>query len=124
VRYTGKPVCLPRGLRVERGKLHLDFLCALDRDSAANAGRYAVEQWNYRWTSAYGSKDYSVAHPERVGRDKVTVRDASLSADGRTVKLAIPELRPVMQMSITLDLQTADGSPIALTIYSTINCIP
>jgi hypothetical protein len=37
----------------------------LDRSAAEDAGSFALERWNYRWTDHYGSKDWSVADPRR-----------------------------------------------------------
>jgi hypothetical protein len=124
VRYTGRPAHLPCGLHVKRGAIQLTFTDPLDRAVAETVKSYAVEQWNYRWTAGYGSKDYSVANPAKVGRDPVRVASPKLSADGRTVTLALPELRPVMQMGLTLNLRAADGTPIRTTLYNTINRIP
>jgi hypothetical protein len=124
VRYTGRPVYMPSGLRVTRGALHLTFPCELDMASAQVCSNYAIEQWNYRWSSAYGSKDWSVANPNRIGRDRVEIKRATLSADRRTVTLEIPQLRPVMQMGIHFKLRAADGNVVAAAVYNTINVVP
>jgi hypothetical protein len=49
---------------------------------------------------------------------------ASLSADGKTVVLRIPTVKPVMQMQIESDVHAADGTPIHAVIHNTINRIP
>ena len=36
-----------------------------------------IEQWNYKWTSTYGSYHYCVKDAERVGHDRVEVRSAN-----------------------------------------------
>src|SRR5687768_18040134 len=33
------------------------YTCVLDAAAAADAGNYSVEQWNYNWTSDYGSPE-------------------------------------------------------------------
>ena len=79
VRYTGKPLRQPVGLRVKREGVEITFAEALDPEWAADDGNYAIEQWNYRWTASYGSKDYAVSAPERQGRDEVEILAAELS---------------------------------------------
>ncbi len=123
VRYTGKPVHMPKGVRVSKGELHLDFTCPLDPASVAAAGAFAVQRWNYVRAASYGSKDYSVAEPKKVGRDSVPTR-ATLSADRKTVTLAIPDLAPVMQMGTTVNVKAADGTPMKWVLYNTINRVP
>ncbi len=124
VRWTGKTVSLPIDLRVSRAGIAIRFASPLDRASVKAEG-VAIEQWNYRWSEAYGSKDYSVAEPNRVGRDRVNVRGVKLTDDGKTLQLDVPGLRPVMQMGITLKgMKMTDGTPVDQTLYNTINYVP
>jgi glucose/arabinose dehydrogenase len=124
VRYTGKPAYLPTDLKVSRNAIAITFPVALAPTSVA-ANKVAVQQWGYRWTSAYGSKDYSIRTPEKEGRDAVPVEKATLSPDGKTLVLEIPELKPVDQMGIDLtQIKAADGTALRMTVYNTINYVP
>jgi hypothetical protein len=124
VRYTGKPAYLPAGLRVVSGGIEISFSQPLDPETANDPDSFGVEQWNYRWTEKYGSPEYSVKDPEKQGRDEVTLEWAKLLPDGRTVRLSIPGLAPVMQMRIRYDLDAADGTSMADEAHLTINRIP
>ena len=124
VRYTGEPLHMPNELRVRRNGIEIGFSDPLERASAEDRQNYSVEQWNYRWTEKYGSDDYSVADPEKKGRDTVNLRAAKLSPDNKHVLLEIPELKPVMQMKIKFALKAVDGAPVAWEIYNTINRVP
>lgn len=93
-------------------------------DRANDPASFGVQQWNYRWTQDYGSPDVSVADPAKAGRDDVPVPAATLRPDGRTVFLAIPGLRPVMQMSVRYDLDTEEGATLTDTLYLTIHRVP
>jgi hypothetical protein len=124
VRYTGKTVTLPVDLRVDKGRVTLTFATTLDAKRVAKEN-VAIEHWNYRWTSSYGSKDYSLTNPNKVGRDPVAVKALRLSNDGKSLILDIPDLQTVMQMGITLKgLKLSDGSDINATVYNTINYLP
>jgi len=124
VRYTGQPLRMPTELHVRREGIEITFSDPLDRAAAEDLQNYSVEQWNYRWTEKYGSDDYSVANPEKKGRDAVNVRAAKLSPDGRRVFLEIARLQPVMQMKIKFALKSADAAPVEWEIYNTINRVP
>jgi hypothetical protein len=123
VRYTGKKVYLPVDLRVRKDEVAMTFTEPLDRASAQDVQNYAVQQWQYRWTAKYGSAHYRISDPSKEGQDEVTVAGASLSADGKTVVLKIPELKPVMQMQIEMNLEAADHAPVQMVVHNTINMI-
>ena len=106
--------------RPHQNGLVLTFAQALSRD-AVDAGRFAVHQWNYRYSAEYGSKDYSVAEPDKVGRDEVEVHSAKLLPDGRSVFLELPGLRPVMQMEVKYNLPFAGGATASGPLYLTLN---
>ncbi|MEW6161271.1 MAG: DUF6797 domain-containing protein [Verrucomicrobiota bacterium] len=121
VRFTGKPVYLPIAWHAHSNGLTLTFTQPLERDTAEDTGSYAVHQWNYRYAAQYGSKDWSVANPEKEGRDEVAVKSARLSADGKTVFLDLGPLRPVMQMELKFNLNAADGKPLRNQLWLTLN---
>ena len=77
--------------------------------------------WNYKWTANYGSPDFSVASPEKEGRDSVKITAVKLSDDGKTIVLTIPPLREAMQFALTFNLETARGEPLQNALYATIN---
>ena len=62
-------------------------------------------------------------NPGKKGRDTVEVKSAKLQADGRTVFLEIPTIKPVMQMAITYKLKAADGGSVEGAVYNTINWV-
>jgi hypothetical protein len=121
VRYTGGKLLLPIALSAHANGLRLTFSEKLDRHYAEDVKRYRIAQWNYHWSGDYGSKRWSVAHPERVGEDAVAVRSAKLLADGRSVFVETAPLKPVMQMQVRYGLATADGDPLAGVLYNTVH---
>ncbi len=121
VRYTGKNVNLPLQLKVQQNGIRLTFSDPLEKETAEDPGSYGIEQWNYRYSKDYGSKEYSVSSPEEVGHDAMDVKSAKLLAGGRTVFLEIPNLQPVMQMQIQYNVNAADGKTIRGEIFNTIN---
>ncbi|MBL9175486.1 MAG: hypothetical protein JNL10_18230 [Verrucomicrobiales bacterium] len=125
VRFTGKRMALPVGFRVRSGGLEVTFSIPVDRATAEDPGSYGFKQWNYRYAEAYGSKDWSVANPDREGRDEVAVKSVRLQPDGRTVSVEIPGLQPVMQWELRYNVDAADhGRPLRGSVWGTINAIP
>jgi hypothetical protein len=123
VRYTGKPMNLPIDMNVKKGQIVLKFSDPLDTASAGQTDSYRIDQWQYKWTSGYGSPTVKVSDPKTNGSDEVEIDSVKVSPDGKTVTLSVPDLRPVMQMKITLNLKAADGSPIRTAIHNTINVV-
>ena len=123
IRYTGQKVYMPKDFHAEQQGIAITFAEPLDKASAEDFGNYAIEQWNYDYHEAYGSKDYKPSQPGQIGHDAVEVESATLLEDGRTVFLAIKDLKPVMQMQLQISLKAADGKPIQSTIFNTINAI-
>jgi type 1 glutamine amidotransferase len=121
VRYTDKPFHVPVALAVEEQGIRLTFAEKLDPKTAADLGRYRIEQWGYRWLADYGSKHWKVSDPRKEGHDAVPIESATLLPDGKTVVLRLKEVRPVMQMQIAYNLMEASGEPVIGSVYNTIH---
>jgi hypothetical protein len=121
VRFTDKPVLLPIAWHARRNGLELTFTQPLDRSIAEDPGSYGVHQWNYLYAAEYGSKDWSVLHPRKEGRDEVSIKTARLSPDGKTVFLEMANLAPVMQMEVKFNLKSAAGKTFKNQFWLTLN---
>jgi hypothetical protein len=124
VRYTGKPVTMPVGIRSTKAGVELQFTSPLDEQSATDAENFSVERWNYYWGPQYGSPDLSVLNPRQKGRDLVFIDSLKLSPDKKTLMIALPDMSPAMQMKIKFKIQSADGGVVDQEVYSTINHLP
>ncbi|MEI6233164.1 MAG: DUF6797 domain-containing protein [Planctomycetota bacterium] len=121
MRYTGATVYMPSGLHVYSNGIRVEFTQPLKREEAEDADNYSVAQWNYAYTKAYGSDDWSVEHPEKKGRDEVAVKSVKLLPDGKSVFIEIKDVKPVMQMQIKYKLVSESGEKVRGDIYNTIN---
>ncbi len=121
VRYTGKNINLPVGLKVRGNGIQITFSESLDRATAEDVGSFGIEQWNYIYSKDYGSKEYSVNSPKEVGHDAVEVKSARLLPDTHSVFLEIPRLQPVMQMRIQYNVNSSQGNSLRGEIFNTIN---
>ena len=123
VRFTGAKVSTPRSLNIHENGIRVGFTQQLDKELAEDLDSWQIEQWNYQWTSKYGSKEYKVSEPSATGHDKVEVRSARLLPGGQEVLLEIPNLAPVMQMKIEFDLETANGDEMIGALHNTIHAL-
>ncbi len=122
LRYTGKPLILPTQVETQNNGLIVRFNTAVDPDSVKLSNVFC-QQWNYLFSGAYGSPEYSVKEEGRQGHDYVKVESVHLLPDGKSVFLQIPQLHPVMQFHVHMRLKSADGADFTpdayLTIYET-----
>jgi glucose/arabinose dehydrogenase len=143
VRYTGASYRAPLQLAVHPGQVVLTFGAPVDRKTAEDPASWHAELWNYVWSAAYGSPDVSTLAParsaEEVGKDgkpefsknqmaerkhdPLVIHSAKVSADGLTVTLEAPELRPAMQMQLKYDLKSADGQELRGQVVNTIHAL-
>lgn len=123
VRYTDRPVYEPVELNVHENGVRIRFSTPLEPETASEESAYAVYRWNYRWSDDYGSGYYSVRNPELYGEDSVEVNSVHLLEGGHEVFLEIPDMMPVDQMRIELDLKASDGTTLREEIYSTIHAM-
>ena len=124
VRYTGKPLNMPIGMRVRKSGIELTFSDPLNEESAADIDNYSVEQWNYRWTARYGSPHFKVSNPKQLGHDEVEVEDVQVKNKGRTILIELEEVKPVMQMMVSYTLKTKSGTNLRNRVLLTINRVP
>ena len=121
VRFTGEPIRKPIRMKIHANGIRLTFSTPLDKKIAEDIDSWSAEQWNYRWTAAYGSKDWSVKDPNKQGRDPIAIKNAKLLPDGKSVFLQIAKVAPVHSMAIQYNLDTAKGKIFKGTYYLTVN---
>jgi hypothetical protein len=114
LRATGKAFQLPVELHAKKTGLRLKFAEPLD-SASIDSRNVQVKTWSLKRTKDYGSKHYD----ER----QLKVRGATLSNDGKTLILEIPEISPTWCMEIKYDLRAADGKPVVGTIHNTIHAL-
>lgn len=115
VRYTGKPADLPIGLTCKSEAIELTFTDALDA-KAVTPDSFQVKVWGLKRSKNYGSK--------HIDEKPLAVKDVTVSANGKTVRLALPDLAPTWGMEIQYRLKGTDGRLITGTIHNTIHGFP
>ena len=117
MRYTGGPVQVPRATEVRDNGVLLRFAEPLTNDAASNAGRFFAQQWNYRYSAAYGSDEYSVRSPDKRGHDPLEITSAHVLDDGRTLFLEMPQLQPSNVLHLRCELPGLLARDFYLTVH-------
>ena len=119
VRWTGGEMLLPESVETRKNGLIIRFNEFIDPNSL-DLDKVFASQWNYLHSDAYGSPEYSVRQPGITGHDPVKIRSLHTLEDGKSIFVEIPQLHPVMQFHLYLELKTRDGRPFTPDLYYSI----
>ena len=123
VRFTGEKSLTPVSWKAYSNGVSISFSDAID-PASIDAKKFFVQQWNYRDSAhTYGSAEYSVKSPEKIGHDNLVVESVYLSKDGKELFVNVPSLRPAMCTQIFSDLVSTSGVSQKLNLFATINQI-
>ncbi|CAN5706926.1 c-type cytochrome [soil metagenome] len=113
VRHDGGPAFVPIGLKARRSSLKITFDAALDPTASADPASYSLKVWSLHRSEKYGS--------EHVDERPLRVASVSLSDNGRTVTLEVPDIKATMSMSISYAIRSRGGQPVRGMIHNTIH---
>ena len=119
IRHTGRSAIFATGWQAHANGILVTFDKAV---AAATAKEFFSQQWTYVDSqSSYGSAEYSVKDPTRLGHDHLVIKSVQVLADKRSLFFAIPELQPAMCTQIYGEVKALDGSTLTLNLIGTIN---
>lgn len=123
LRYTGRPWKMIQSAKVEQGAILLEFNFPIHPASLQSPDAISAEAWNYRWSSAYGSDQYSPS-TGRQGVDSLEIQSLSLVNDGTLLRVGVPALRPVDQLHLKVRLKGVDGVSFDEELFWTLHAVP
>jgi hypothetical protein len=91
----------------------MKFSEKLDKETATSPSSYKLKTWSIKRTGGYGSRHYD--------EKPLKVESAKLLADGQTVELNVPDIKPTWCMEIKYELKTGEGKAISNRINNTIH---
>jgi putative heme-binding domain-containing protein len=118
VRYTGQTVQTPLAFHVHQNGVAITFAQPLDSAIARQASSHFAQCWNYRYSAAYGSPEYSSRHAGTPGHDPLRISAAHVLEDRRTLFLELPDLQPVNQLHLRLRTDAGDPHDMFLTVHA------
>jgi hypothetical protein len=116
VRYRDQPVDLPVGMRAQPDGIELRFGAPIDPETACDPESYGIQVWSLKRSKNYGSK--------HIDERPLAVKSASISDDGRTVRLVVEDLQPTWCIEVRVDVDTAAGELLSAVIHGTIHRMP
>ncbi|HWL07205.1 MAG TPA: DUF6797 domain-containing protein [Planctomicrobium sp.] len=108
VRYTGTPTQVPVGIHAWQNGVSVEFALPLDPTVAGDLKKQFAQAWNYRYSRAYGSAEFSPSLRGVRGHDHVPIQSVHIQPDGKTLFLEIPSLQPVNQLHLQLEVNQED----------------
>lgn len=118
VRYVDKhPVQLPIGFHVHQNGIMLEFAEPLERSVAGDASRQFAQCWNYRYSQAYGSPEFSTIHDGVRGHDLLEINSVHVGQDRKHVFLELPELQPVSQLHLRIASDNQQRHDLFVTVH-------
>ncbi|MGE4603307.1 MAG: DUF6797 domain-containing protein [Planctomycetota bacterium] len=120
VRKTAASLPYPLHIRVLTDGLRITFNEPITTETEALASAFKLEGWNYRWSSNYGSPKLDLDEGKE-GTTQLEVASATLSKDGKQVRLVIPDMKPAMQMHLNWALQFDEIGPAQSFVHFTVH---
>lgn len=112
VRYTGDAFQVATEFHVHENGVRITFAQRVDPEFVNDLDNHFAQCWNYRYSGAYGSPEYSPSHPGVPGHDPLSITGAHMLDDGRSVFLEIPELQPVNQLHLRMHVNSDAEYPV------------
>ncbi len=111
VRFTGGEKPVPIGFEARDNGVLVRFNQPVKEADAATC---FAQCWNYRYSAAYGSPEYSVKYADTPGHDPLEVRSVQKLDGGKTLFLEIPQIVTASQ----IHLHVSTGHDIFLTAHA------
>ncbi len=111
VRFTGGDKPVPVGFEARDNGVLIRFNQPV---KDADAATCFAQCWNYRYSAAYGSPEYSVKYADTPGHDPLEVRSVQKLDGGKTLFLEIPQIVTACQ----IHLRVSTGHDIFLTAHA------
>lgn len=120
LRYTRTPATMITDCQVVSGGLELTFNQPIDENSCQAEGAFEIQHWNYHWRASYGSAQYRPSD-DLEGVETLAPQSIQVSPDGKRVVLIMPNLIPVDQLHLRLNVTDGNGKSFEEEIYWTIH---
>jgi azurin len=117
VRFTGG-VPVPVACEARDNGVRLRFDTPIDAALAADAANHFAQCWNYRYSAAYGSPEYSLRYADTPGHDPIEIRSAQVLDGGRTLFLELPQLQPANQIHLHVRVTADRAHDLFLTTHA------
>lgn len=116
VRFTGGAPQLPVGFHVHQNGIQITFSEPLEAKTIEDPDRHFAQAWNYRYSGAYGSPEYSQRQPALRGHDVLVINSAHVLEDRHSLFVEIRELQPVNQLHLLVHTGNGQDHDLFMTV--------
>lgn len=107
----------PVGFHVHRNGIVVNFAMPVDSQVALKRSSHFAQSWNYRYSGAYGSPEFSPSHPGVEGHDVLAVTSVH-QVDSKSIFLEVPDLQSVSQLHLRMHVNESTEIPSASPVGS------
>jgi putative heme-binding domain-containing protein len=118
VRYTGQSVQGPVGFHVHENGILVRFAEPLRDDSVLLPENHFAQCWNYRYSAAYGSPEFSTRHIATPGHDVLRIASVQRVEDDRALFFEIPQIQPVNQLHLRMRSASDQPHDLFVTVHA------
>jgi azurin len=121
VRWTGgqagsRNSQVPIGFHIHQNGIRVTFSEPLSAEIVADTRGHFAQCWNYRYSGAYGSPEFSSRQLGLRGHDVLDIASAHVVGDGKDLFLEIPDLQPVNQLHLLVKTSVGQSHELFITV--------
>ena len=117
IRYTGDDKTqLPVGFHVHDNGVRISFSQPVDQSVVQDVGNHFAQAWNYRYSGAYGSPEYSHRQIGLRGHDVVSIQSVTVLNGGSDIFLEMKDLQLVNQLHLLIRTSDRQDHDLFLTV--------
>ncbi|NND99955.1 MAG: c-type cytochrome [Pirellulaceae bacterium] len=117
IRYVPDQLPIPIGFHVHSNGIRVTFSEPLNRSLVEDARGHFAQCWNYRYSGAYGSPEFSARQLGLQGHDVLDIASATLLDDGKNLFIEIPELQKVNQLHLLVKSSAERSHDLFMTVH-------
>ncbi len=118
VRRTTGPLNLPCQVRAHANGVWFRFTEPISQNAEEIQKGAVALAWNYRYSPAYGSAEYSPSSPLTKGHDVLPIKKIHVLPGGMTLFVEIPSIGRVNQLQIRLKPWQNEAKDVFLTVHN------
>jgi cytochrome c2 len=111
---------LPSDIRIYKQGIKITFDQKIKAESI-NPHMVKIERWNYLRSHQYGSSHYTLTG--KKGQERLGLSSLTLSHDQKSLFIAIPDMKIVMQMALSWRLLTTSDQSLNDSAYFSVNIL-
>ncbi len=117
IRFTGgEDTQLPTGFHVHENGIRVSFSTPVNHLVAQKIKNHFAQAWNYRYSGAYGSPEYSHRQLGLRGHDVIPIQSVTLLNEGKDLFLEMRDLQLVNQLHLLVATDEGKDHDLFLTV--------